>query len=105
MAAKKVSWDIAELESQYSLIDRYLGDIKAELDEEKSLRETVATSFQTPAGELYLQHLTGNVDTLIQLVEEVETLMQDLRKVISNHYEPCEREVSTKVQNLISSLQ
>ena len=105
MLSKKVAWDVAELEFQYDQINQYLGKIREELEEEESLRELIETSFQTPAGEMYRQHLTGTVHVLLQIVEEVETLLLDLRKVISNCYETCESEVGPKVQILISSLQ
>ena len=96
----EVSWNLDDLGSHIRSVSGKRDELQSQREFLENLRTTVDEAWRGIAGTAYNEVMSIDINTYNSIIRELDSLLDDLRKVTDQCYSPCEDRIREYVRSL-----
>ena len=104
IASRKYRWDLEALRSGKNRLIEEKNNLEENKGVVENLRAEIEENWQSVSSEIYLEELEVDIKDLNFIIKAADELGTLLEKVISQEYGECESKITSKLNNLASSI-
>lgn len=104
IGSRKYRWDLEALKSGKERLIEEKNNLEENEGVVRNLKTEIEENWQSISSEIYLENLEVDIKNLEFIIKAAEELGNLLDKVISQEYGECEKQINSKLNNLVSSI-